>query len=160
MSSILSPLILLKTHSNFSIDPAVVLAPAKTSNLANFSVAIKSSVVARFRAMQLLAPFPNGRKSRFISAVASSHRSGLYSSGCGNTLSSRCSWKAATPTLVPAGKRNPLYSHPLLGTTRGSRMETDIVNRIASLTTLPRYGRLSTLTFSVSFCRTSLRKAA
>ena len=89
--SILSPLTLLKNHSYFSIVSAVAFAPPKTSNLASFSVTTESSVVARCRAMQLLAPLPNGKKSRFIWGVASNHRSGRNSSGCGNTSSARCS---------------------------------------------------------------------
>jgi hypothetical protein len=55
--------------------------------------------------MQALVPFPNAKKLFSISSVGFSHRSGLNSLGLGKIASSWWSWNAATPTLVPGGKK-------------------------------------------------------
>jgi len=61
--------------------------------------------IAKFRAMQLLAPFPNGSQSLFISLDASVHRSGRNSCGSGNTVAEKCKGCAETPATVPAGRQ-------------------------------------------------------
>jgi hypothetical protein len=99
------------------------------TNVSNRQFRISSSTTGHL----LLAPAPKGMNALSISFVGSSHREGLYVSGSGQILGSRCKLYAWHATVVPSGIQWPARVAPSVGTSRGKADDVGVYNRSVSL---------------------------